>query len=83
MKTPTAEEFRISQRVSIEQDLFNSDLHELMIEFAQLHVKAALEAAANNAETKEEAFYGVDEIYYTKIVDRESILNAYPLDNIK
>jgi hypothetical protein len=54
-----------------------------VIEFARLHVEAALKAAAENAETKEEASYGVDEIYYTRVVDKDSIINAYPLTNIK
>ena len=54
-----------------------------MVEFAKLHVEAALKAAADNAETKEEAFYGVDEVYSIRVVDKDSILNAYPLTNIK
>jgi hypothetical protein len=65
MKTlPTAEEFRIKQCVSIEQDLFNTDLHELMIEFAKLHVEAALKAArpiGMNEETQM-SFYPLNNI---------------------
>jgi hypothetical protein len=45
----TAEEFRIKECMSITQDLDNSDLHYLMIEFAKLHVEAALKEAAEKA----------------------------------
>jgi hypothetical protein len=75
-KIPTAEEFRISQGISIEQDLFNTDLHELMIEFAKMHVLNALRDASENTETTYDSAYNV-------ICDKESILNAYPLKNIK
>ncbi len=55
----------------------------IAIEFAKLHVEAALKAASENAETEEEAGnpYDPDDRYY--VVDKESILNSYPLDNIK
>ena len=51
----------------------------LMIEFAKLHVKAALKDASNNAE-------GIDaDNYYVpnSCIDKQSILNTYPLTNIK
>jgi hypothetical protein len=46
---------------------------EMMIEFAKLHVTEALKSAVYDAET-EHCDFGVKE---------ESILNAYPLYNIK
>lgn len=50
------------------------------VEFAKLHVKAALEAAAENAQAKENpADYGTGEIW----VDKKSILSAYPESNIQ
>ena len=56
-----------------------------MIEFAKLHVKAALKAASENAKTKE-SWWQDNNIpngaSYTE-VDRQSILKAYPLENIK
>ena len=56
------------------------DLHiEAMEEFARLHVTAALEAAAEKAETERGYLNNLPVIYVTK----KSILNAYPLDNIK
>jgi len=52
-----------------------------MIEFAVMHVKAALEIAWKNAEL--ETFYDpVAECPYESI-NRNSILNSYNLENIK
>jgi len=64
--------------------LFTNNVINYMNEFAKLyarhHVKAALKAASENAVAKEDpADYGTGEIW----VDEKSILNAYPLDNIK
>ncbi len=51
-----------------------------MIEFAKLHVQEALKAAAKRAVAKEDpSDYGTGEIW----VDEKSVLNAYPLNNIK
>lgn len=65
------------------KELFNKMLEEndecmsteMMIEFAKLHVKEALQKAYENADLE---YYG-DEVCYNK----DSILNAYPLENIK
>lgn len=50
---------------------------EIMIEFARLHVEEALKQASENVE--------LQIIKYTDDyeVDKSSILNAYPLENIK
>lgn len=48
-----------------------------LIEFAQIHVQAALEAAAENVKGQE-FFHG-----RVLAVDKDSIINAYPLTNIK
>ena len=48
---------------------------EIMIGFAKRHVEAALQKAYENADLE---YYG-DEVCYNK----DSILNAYPLTNIK
>jgi len=50
---------------------------DAMIEFAKLHVEAALKEAS------EKAIVYADEGGYSEFVDEQSILNAYPLDNIK
>ena len=73
-----------------------SDVIEAMIEFAKLHVKAALEVAAEKAELgyadgrymlpeyAEEPFNAVvDDLGNAHYIDRHLILNAYPDENIK
>jgi hypothetical protein len=50
---------------------------ERAIEFAKMHVEAALEEAAYNVELRQVKWTDDYE------VDKRSILNAYPLDNIK
>jgi hypothetical protein len=67
---PTAEEFLRGKPFSIES-IYNN-----MIEFAKLHVEAALKEASENAES-----YVIGGL--TSEVDKDSILNAYPLTNIK
>lgn len=64
----TAEEFWNKQ-------LPMKNIPDAMIEFAQMHVEAALEKASEDAETDGGDGYGW--------VDKGSILNAYPLTNIK
>lgn len=55
-------------------------IEKIIIEFAKLHVKAALEVASEVAVAKENpADYGTGEIW----VDKNSILKAYPETNIK
>jgi hypothetical protein len=50
---------------------------EMMIEFAKLHVDSALKAAVKDVEIKPMKHVG----FY--MVDSGSILNSYPLENIK
>ena len=61
-----------------ESGVFNEvDIVQAMIEFAKLHVEAALKAASENAQTE------CDEGGELGFVNRETILDAYPLTNIK
>jgi hypothetical protein len=68
------------------------DIEEMMIEFAKMHVEAALKEASEKAKAslgkdwirKEETIHPgqlVDAIIIK--VDKDSILNSYPLSNIK
>ena len=79
-KIPTAKEF-------IDENWrgkgLGLDIKGLMIEFAKLHVKEALETASKKAKTKNEWEGNTGSEYCDTVVDRESIINAYPLDNIK
>jgi hypothetical protein len=79
-KLPTAEEFYFE----ITQCHINHrDVKTAMIEFAKLHVRAALETAATNSKTKEEIAIFMEGTYKTSVVDKESILNTYNESNIK
>lgn len=53
------------------------DALEAMIEFAKLHVGAALKEASEKSTCMD------GDPYYSDMIDKESILNAYPLENIK
>lgn len=71
---PTAEEFLNRD----ESRVFNEvDITQAMIEFAKLHVAQALLKASENAQTE------CDEGGETGFVNKETVLNAYPLENIK
>jgi hypothetical protein len=63
---PTAEEFLFD---NFEGGAINPDI---LIQFAKLHVEAALENVLINIEISADGF-----------LNEESILNAYPLKNIK
>jgi len=52
---------------------------QAMIEFAKLHVEAALKEVVENVEINDYDEHG----QYSPDVDRDSILNSYPLDKIK
>lgn len=52
-------------------------INNAMLEFAKNHVEAALKEAS------EKASVYADEGGYSEFVDEDSILNAYPLTNIK
>ena len=85
MKTiPTAEKLLIEEIKKFSTPLTPEALQLLVInvanEHASNHVKAALKEASEKAIAKENPQdYGTGEIW----VDKESILNAYSLNNIK
>lgn len=112
-KLPTAEDFFLDSYLgkSIskkEKELWlscNSQAKEttnIMVEFAKLHVEAALKAASEKAfwdkETRETWFGdmnrddcdfqstdgdGVPYELHKVVINKDSILNSYPLENIK
>ena len=63
------------------------DVSKKMIEFAKLHVEAALKEASEKAVTDYEYAGETGEFddisVYDYFVDKNSILNAYPLENVK
>jgi hypothetical protein len=74
MNIPTAKEF-LSE--NFEGNAINP---QILIEFAKLHVQAALKAADDNADV---TVIDVDMTGSIWGVDSDTILNAYPLENIK
>jgi hypothetical protein len=75
---PTAEEFlRKNIDYVLSENDCKEDVENAMIEFAKLHVEAALKAAVKNVEIKPMEHAG----FY--MVDSGSILKSYPLENIK
>jgi hypothetical protein len=81
----TAEEFLKSTELIVKFDnsqgcILEEELPKLMIEFAKLHVAAALNEAANEADV---TVIDVDMTDVIWGVDVNTILNAYPLTNIK
>jgi hypothetical protein len=79
--TPTALE--IVQKHLHDPNGKSTAITDAMIEFAKLHVEAALKMASEKARTKEDVAIFAEGTYNLVIVDKNSILNAYPLINIK
>jgi hypothetical protein len=86
-KIPTAEEWLLNHKEMSKYDIEDYDeggylgvnegaLYKIMIEFAKLHVEACKKDIINNVET----CIGGDGSPLVSIV---SILNSYPLENIK
>jgi len=79
-KIPTAEEFIVNNLNSFDW----KEVKFAMIEFAKLHVKAALQAATEEATIDDIGSispYG--DWMPCNIVNKESIINSYPDKNIK
>jgi len=75
-KIPTAKEF-IENYIEENNHDSNIDVEDALIEFAKLHVGAALEEASKKAHIQ------IDEHDLSCSVDKSSILNAYPPSNIE
>ena len=56
----------------------NDIIEKMLIDFAKFHVQAALKAASIHVKLKR-----IDFTVNDYMVDKESILNSYPLKNIK
>ena len=94
-KIPTAEEFANGM---LGKEQYPTDTPDCMIEFARLHVKAAIQAILENVNMIGETHHmnnapdiTLDFVYvsdsngldYGYTVNKDSITAAYPLDNIK
>lgn len=79
---PTAEELALSIYQPIHMGC-NEFAIKLAIQFAKLHVEAALKEASEKAKIHSEQIITLGGRRYEESVDKDSILNAYPLTNIK
>ena len=79
----TAEEFLRNSSVTSSDRYDFLSKQELMIEFAKMHVQEALRLASVEAEVEHELSNPYDPNSEYQIVNKDSILNAYPLDLIK
>lgn len=80
-KIPKAENF-CNERLGFEE--YRTDVPYFMIEFARLHVQKALKQASETFKMKlRDDVHELDMNDDWIEVDKNSILNAYPLDNIK
>jgi len=75
---PTVEEFYKQTTGCV---INHGDIKKAMIEFAKLHVEAALLEASEKATVNINGF--IQEYDENCCADKDSILNAYPLENIK
>jgi|688.fasta_scaffold52260_3 hypothetical protein len=80
MIVPTAEEFL--KKYLGDTYKGNAPIEHYMIEFAKLHLKAQEEAILNKAKTIEICYGNTGSEYCDIIVDKKSIINAYPIENI-
>lgn len=92
-KAPKAEEFLnlLDERDGTMWTEDNASIIDALAEFARLHVEAALKSASENVSVlhtnyhgshKIEFPYGIDD-YSDLHLDKDSILNSYPQENIK
>tara|TARA_R110000822_G_scaffold178776_1_gene318693 strand:- start:87 stop:359 length:273 start_codon:yes stop_codon:yes gene_type:complete len=89
----TAEELMNSEKYEPDNGISFEDYHgdmadivpSMMIEFAQYHVEQALKEASKSAEIYEipENPYNPSFGIKDRVVDKDTILNAYPKENIK
>ena len=89
-KIPSAEEFiKANGKEAFEDGVIKKDyftrweLEKLLIEFAKLHVEACKEEGAKNAEVDHEYDKYGNVIQDLHTIDKSTILNSYPLENIK
>ena len=77
-KIPTAEEF-----LETDKD-WNRTTAQMMIEFAKLHVEAALKIASEEAKTFDVYNESCGDLECkVTFIKKDSIINSYPLENIK
>jgi hypothetical protein len=84
-KIPTVEEILKNKETYDEEYLTVSisDATEAMIEFAKLHCAAQLKAILENVKTKSDVAIFQEGQYTQTVMNKDSIINAYDLNQIK
>jgi hypothetical protein len=89
-KIPTAEEFLKEYELGNTGKIDTEDTKEAIIEFAKLHVQAQVKAILNNVSLMKQCGKKDNRNCYAifcrncdDMIDKDSILNAYLLENIK
>ncbi len=78
---PNAEEFLFQEEYYQCSSGDSDEIKNVMIDFAKLHVQAALKEAYNVAELEAQKMFACGADYIP--ADKELILNSYPLNLIK
>ena len=78
-KILTAEDLALNFEIGNTKRISIEDAKEAMIEFAKLHVEEALKEASEKADYITDGQEHITDIW----IDKDSILNSYPLENIK
>jgi len=76
----TAKEFLKSSGITGQQA---ETIANWMIQFAKLHVEEALREASEKATKKSERWKNISGWHEREVIDKNSILNAYPPEKIK
>ena len=85
-KIPTAEELIETNYFHLHLDTDSiclGSIHDSMIEFAKLHVEAAFKEASENGQAFVNGNGEWVSSNVTAFINKDSILNSYPLENIK
>jgi hypothetical protein len=80
-KIPTAEEWLTSFGADADDMFYKHSVEEAMIEFAKLHVEAALKAASEKVKLSDDVCEVLQEHWTEDNI--KFIKNSYPLENIK
>ena len=80
-RLPTAEEF--CKTFTPIGKSWQENFHQTMIEFAKLHCEAQLKAILENVKTKKDIAIFAEGTYEQTVVDENSIINAYDINQIK
>ncbi len=81
-KPPTAYEFCQSNSLVDSYGRPDKTTEEALIEFAKLHVQAALDLATKQATTYSKGCSDGYESWDIECVNKDSIINSYPLTNV-